>query len=77
MFSRKRVAAFLAVGAIAAPAVQPATAPAKPCSPGWVHAVVTDGAHKCLRAGQYCAPRHERVYRQKGFTCRGGRLKRA
>lgn len=85
----KRRLAALAVSASffgAAPAVAPvfdgslvapSTAVAKSCSAGWKHAVLRDGSHKCLRGGQFCATRHESVYRSKGFTCQGGRLKRS
>lgn len=46
------------------------------CSSGYKHAV-TPGGHKCLRAGQYCStkPGYARVYRSKGYVCRGGRLR--
>lgn len=75
---RKRLAAFVAAVVVSTPFVaQPAPSLAKPCSPGWTHAVLRDGAHKCLRAGQFCANRHESVYRTKGYTCRGGRLRRS
>lgn len=46
------------------------------CSAGYTHAV-TPGGHKCLRAGQYCStkPGYQRVYKNKGYVCSGGRLK--
>jgi hypothetical protein len=86
---RRRLVAVLLGSAVlggVAPAVAPVSAPgplaptvalAKPCSAGWTHAVLRDGSHKCLRAGQFCAARNERVYQNKGFTCRSGRLRRS
>ena len=50
---------------------------AKPCSSGYTHAVMPDGAHKCLRAGQFCSDRGgwQRAYHRYGFRCkRNGRL---
>lgn len=74
---RRKIAVAVVLGVLASvPAGSGSVAVAKPCSAGWTHAVLRDGAHKCLRAGQYCATRHESVYRSKGYTCRGGRLKR-
>jgi hypothetical protein len=45
---------------------------AKSCSSGYTHAVMPDGAHKCLRAGQYCSHRGgwQRTYHRYGFHCR-------
>jgi hypothetical protein len=57
----------------------PIAVAAKTCSAGYVHAVVPGGAHKCLRAGQYCSHRsgYARVYRNAGFRCGAdGRLHR-
>lgn len=77
MKRRLLVLAALA-GITTAPAALPAvvtTAPtvatAKPCSAGYVHAVVPGGAHKCLRAGQFCSRKssYQRVYKSKGFYC--------
>ena len=44
---------------------------AKSCSSGYAHAVVPGGAHKCLRAGQFCSRKssYQRVYKAKGFYC--------
>lgn len=50
---------------------------AKTCGPGYTHAVVPGGAHKCLRTGEYCSHRsgYARVYARAGFVCgRDGRL---
>lgn len=88
MRGSRRIAAAIAVafalllppGATATGAERPATPPvahaAHSCSSGYVHAV-TPGGHKCLRAGQYCSTKrgYARVYRSKGFVCRGGRLR--
>jgi hypothetical protein len=65
-------------GAAASPAtangVGPATI-AKPCSAGYVHAVLSWG-HKCLRAGQFCKVGN-RQYLRYGFYCpRSGHLRR-
>jgi hypothetical protein len=38
-----------------------------------------DGAHKCLRAGQFCSHKRgwQRVYHDKGYHCqRNGHLRR-
>jgi hypothetical protein len=45
---------------------------AKSCSSGYVHAVMPDGSHKCLRAGQFCSRKRawQRVYHSKGFHCK-------
>jgi hypothetical protein len=50
---------------------------AKPCSAGYTHAVMPDGAHKCLRAGQFCSHKRgwQRAYHRYGFHCkRNGHL---
>jgi hypothetical protein len=49
----------------------PAAATAKPCSSGYTHAVMPDGSHKCLRAGQFCSRKAawQRTYKRKGFYC--------
>jgi hypothetical protein len=47
------------------------TVAAHSCSSSYVHAALA-GEHKCLRSGQFCAKRHERVYRRLGFTCKPG-----
>jgi hypothetical protein len=67
------VLAVLAAGATTRPggaavrADSPASA-AKPCPNGYVHAII-ERAHHCLRRGQRCAPRLDRVYRRYGFRC--------
>lgn len=82
----RRVAGLLAALALiaAAPAASatadnhaPPVVAAKSCSSGYVHAVVPGGAHKCLRAGQFCSRRrgYQRVYHRAGFHCkRNGHL---
>ncbi len=47
---------------------------AKPCSASYTHAVI-DGAHKCLRRGQYCSRPADRQYYRYGFHCHGERLR--
>jgi hypothetical protein len=50
---------------------------AKSCSAGYVHAIVPGGAHKCLRAGQFCSHKrgYARVYHRAGYYCkRNGHL---
>jgi hypothetical protein len=81
---RKRLAAALAVAALAfagaavAPTEHvgsPEAAYAKPCSSGYVHAVLSWG-HKCLRAGQFCKVGN-REYLKYGFVCpASGHLRR-
>ncbi len=46
------------------------------CSSGYVDGVI-GGAHKCLRAGEFCAARHESDYEKYGFTCVTGHLRRS
>jgi hypothetical protein len=45
---------------------------AKRCSSGYTHAVMPGGAHKCLRAGQFCSRSlaSQRVYHRLGFHCK-------
>lgn len=83
---RTRIAAVLAALAIAAiptasveaaPVGGPPVVAAKSCSSGYTHAVMPDGAHKCLRAGQFCShrPGWQSAYHRYGFHCkRSGRL---
>jgi hypothetical protein len=67
------IAAAIAWATLAAGAVYAAPAPAapahalKPCSAGYVHAVLSWG-HKCLRAGQFCKVGN-REYLKYGFYC--------
>jgi hypothetical protein len=42
---------------------------AKSCGAGYVHAVLPTG-HKCLRRGQFCARRFNRIYHRYGFHCK-------
>jgi hypothetical protein len=44
----------------------------KSCGSGYTHAVMPDGAHKCLRAGQFCSRKRawQRVYHRLGFHCK-------
>jgi hypothetical protein len=87
--TRLRLASIVAALALAAaaPAGSAATpvgggqqaVAAKPCSSGYTHAVMPDGAHKCLRAGQFCS--HKRgwqpAYHRYGYHCqRNGHLRR-
>ena len=61
--------------AVLAGAVSP-SASAKPCSAGYVHAVLPWG-HKCLRDGQFCKVARDASYHRYGYHCHtGGRLSR-
>jgi hypothetical protein len=53
-----------------APAAMPApvAVQAKSCSAGYTHAVI-NGAHKCLRRGQFCSHSADRQYRHYGYRC--------
>ena len=69
---------LLGAALVVARAAPPAAAPmivTKSRSAGRERAVLRDGSHKCLRAGQFCAPRKESVYRSRGYTRRAGRLR--
>jgi hypothetical protein len=76
MTIRRSLAAWIAAAALAGlPAAatpdahaRPAAVAAKPCSAGYTHAVI-DGAHKCLRRGQFCTRSADRQYRKYGFRC--------
>jgi hypothetical protein len=46
----------------------PVAVHAKSCSGSYKHAVI-NGAHKCLRRGQYCAHGADRQYHRYGFHC--------
>jgi hypothetical protein len=67
------IAAAPAASATAGSTATPQAVAAKSCSSGYVHAVVPGGAHKCLRAGQFCSHRrgYARVYHRAGFYCKG------
>jgi hypothetical protein len=78
----RRFAALLAAVALVAAAPSgsasadthaPPVVAAKSCSGGYVHAIVPGGAHKCLRAGQFCSHHrgYARVYHRAGFYCKG------
>lgn len=54
---------------------RPVASAAKSCRAGYPHAVLRDGRHVCLHAGEFCSRTNQHVYRTKGFTCRGGRLR--
>jgi hypothetical protein len=45
---------------------------AKSCSAGYTHAVMPDGAHKCLRVGQFCSRKlaWQRTSHRYGFHCK-------
>lgn len=65
--------AAIAIGGLPATApAQTASSPqaviAKTCSRGYTHAVI-NGAHKCLRRGQYCSRPADRQYHRYGFHC--------
>ena len=70
---KKLLAAVLAMAALAAPASfadagSPVATVSKSCSSGYRHAVI-NGAHKCLRRGQYCARSADRQYHRYGYHC--------
>ena len=76
---KRRLAALVVAASVlgAAPAVAPvldgspvapASAVAKSCGGGYKHAVI-NGAHKCLRRGQYCARGADRQYHKYGYHC--------
>ena len=71
------LAAAAPAGSLATPVgAGPQAVAAKPCSSGYTHAVMPDGAHKCLRAGQFCSHKRgwQRVYHRAGYHCkRNGR----
>ena len=59
----------------AAPQAAPQVVATKSC--GDTHAVMPDGAHKCLRAGQFCSHKRgwQRAYHRYGLHCkRNGHL---
>jgi hypothetical protein len=84
MFKRAAVSGVASVllglgcyGAAAAPATgstNPLNSVRALCGAGYVDAVI-GGAHKCLRAGEFCSPGHELDYERYGFACIGGHLK--
>jgi hypothetical protein len=65
------VASIAGAATAAAPTsapVGPPAAYAKSCSGSYTHGVI-NGAHKCLRRGQYCAHAADRQYHRYGFHC--------
>jgi len=60
-------------GGLAGGAAVVPVAIAKSCSSGYVHGVI-NGAHKCLRRGQFCSIPADRQYHRYGFHCHAGRL---
>ncbi len=75
--------ALALLGAVPAASVEAATrtpihaVAAKFCGSGYTHAVMPDGAHKCLRAGQFCSHKRgwQAAYHRYGFHCkRNGHL---
>lgn len=75
MRGHRWVAAIAVAVAVAAPVSQspaanqaPVAVQAKSCSAGYTHAVI-NGAHKCLRRGQYCAHAADRQYHRYGYHC--------
>ena len=52
-------------------ATQPLAAVHTCSSSRYRHAII-EGKHKCLGSGQFCAKRHETIYRRYGFTCKPG-----
>lgn len=86
---KRRIAGIVVATSLlgAAPAVAPASpiavgvqpetvVAAKACSAGYRHGII-GGAHKCLRAGQFCATRYDRSYHRYSFHCHTGRLRAA
>jgi hypothetical protein len=79
MPSRRSAAVLAALSlAAAAPVAQAPAQPAahvvaaKSCPSGYPHAVMPDGSHKCLHAGEYCKRKHswQRAYHRHGFHCK-------
>jgi hypothetical protein len=81
MRARLFLIVVLAVAALAAGRVAPATsaapaAPLKTCGRGYVHANLSWG-EKCLRAGQFCTIKGDHEYHRYGFHCHTGHLSRS
>jgi hypothetical protein len=76
---KRRLSILAALAALAAiPAgitPGPAVSVAKSCSSGYKHAVMPNGEHKCLRAGQFCSRKssYQHVYANKGFYCKANK----
>jgi hypothetical protein len=60
-------ASLAGVAAIPATVAVPA-ALAHSCSAGYTHGII-NGAHKCLRRGQYCSLSADAQYHRYGFHC--------
>jgi hypothetical protein len=62
-------AALACVPVVATPAPSPVTA--KSCRSSYTHAIMPDGSHKCLHAGEFCSRKasYQLVYKSKGFYC--------
>lgn len=56
------------VASQSAPLQHPTAVASKTCSSSYTHAII-NGAHKCLRRGQYCAHGSDRQYHRYGFHC--------
>jgi hypothetical protein len=66
---------FAVAAPAAAPAAQPTAAPftvAHACKGSRYRHAIVEGKHKCLGTGQFCAIRHQRIYRRHGFVCKRG-----
>jgi hypothetical protein len=42
------------------------------CSSSRYRHAIIEGKHKCRGSGQFCAKRHETIYRRYGYTCKPG-----
>jgi hypothetical protein len=65
----------VAAAPAAAPSAQPTSAPLTVlhrCKGSRYSHAIIEGEHKCLGSGQFCALRHQRIYRRHGFVCRRG-----
>jgi hypothetical protein len=72
------VLAAAPASSLAIPVDSPRAVAAHKCSASYTHAVMPDGGHKCLRAGQFCSHQRgwQRVYHRHGFHCkRNGQLR--
>lgn len=71
------VASASLAGAAAIPAtVATPAAFARSCNSGYTHGVI-NGAHKCLRRGQFCAINADGQYHRYGYHCHRGSRDRA
>jgi hypothetical protein len=76
-FRTRAAVVFAALSLVAATPAASVPAPdtalravaAKPCGPGYTHAVLPNG-HKCLRRGQFCRRSWDRrYYHRYGYHC--------